>query len=236
MGITRGTDIVREGLVFSVDAANPRSYPGSGTTLYDLKRLNNGTMSGPLSPNNSPQFNPNNMGCIDFDGVDDRITFNNFDIGTSDFSVSSWIKTTQTSFGYIIAQGGQGNSAAERGFGMATNNGVLYGFIATDSRIFVSNNSGTLVNDGKWHNVAGVWDRSDKLKWYINGVFEKEGDISSASSYNISSDNNGLIGTYGNASIGFFDGNIGPTTLYLKALPAAEVKQNYKALKGRFIN
>jgi hypothetical protein len=174
------------------------------------------------------------MGCIDFDGVDDRITFNSFDVGTSDFSVNSWIKSTETSFGYIIAQGGQGNSAAQRGFGMAVNNGVLYGFIATDNRIFVSNNSGTMVNDGKWYNVAGVWDRSDKLKWYINGVFEKEGDISSASSYNISSGNNGLMGTYGSAAGGFFNGNIGPTTLYFKALSPSEIQQNYNSLKGRF--
>ncbi len=234
MATTAGLNIIREELVFSVDAANLKSYPGSGTTLYDLKGSNNGTMSGPLSPNNSPQFDPNNMGCINFDGTDDRITFNNFDIGTSDFSVNSWIKATQTSFGYIIAQGGQGNSAAQRGFGMAINNGVLYGFIATDSRIFVSNNSGTMVNDGKWYNVAGVWDRSDKLKWYINGVFEKEGDISSASSYNISSGNNGLMGTYGSADGGFFDGNIGPTTLYFKTLSPSEIQQNYNALKGRF--
>jgi hypothetical protein len=36
MGFHRGPNIVRDGLVLALDAASPRSYPGSGTTWYDL--------------------------------------------------------------------------------------------------------------------------------------------------------------------------------------------------------
>ena len=36
MGFYRGPNIVRDGLVLALDAASPRSYPGSGTTWYDL--------------------------------------------------------------------------------------------------------------------------------------------------------------------------------------------------------
>ena len=39
MGITRGPNIVTDGLVFAVDAANPKSYPGSGTAWKDLTIL-----------------------------------------------------------------------------------------------------------------------------------------------------------------------------------------------------
>ena len=219
---------IKKGLVFAIDPARKDSYPGSGTTATDLVGTHNGTFT------SSPTFVNENGGVIDFDGTD-RITFNNFDIGTSDLSVISWVRTTNTSFQYIIAQGGQGNSAAERGFGMATGDGYVYGFIATTTRTFVSGNPIAAINDGNWHQVAGVWDRSDKLTFYVDGVFDQEGDISSADSYNISNaSNNCFLGTYGNASTGFLQGDLGPITLYLKALSAQEVTQNYNRLKGRF--
>jgi hypothetical protein len=36
MGFQRGPNIVRDGLILALDAASTRSYPGSGTSLYDL--------------------------------------------------------------------------------------------------------------------------------------------------------------------------------------------------------
>ena len=47
MGFFRGPNIVRDGLVLALDAASPRSYPGSGTTWYDLSgNSNDFTISG----------------------------------------------------------------------------------------------------------------------------------------------------------------------------------------------
>jgi len=40
MGFHRGPNIVRDGLVLLLDAASSRSYPGSGTTWYDLSGNN----------------------------------------------------------------------------------------------------------------------------------------------------------------------------------------------------
>ena len=229
MGLAHGVNIVKDGLVFSIDPANPRSYPGSGTTVTDIVGTNNGTFS------SSPTFVNENGGIIDFDSTD-RINFDNFDIGTNDLSVTSWIRTTHSSFQYIIAQGGQNNSSDQRGFGIATNgDGYVYGFIATTTRTFVSGNPTTAVNDGNWHQVAGVWDRSDKLTWYVDGVFDQEGDISSADGYDISKVGlNCFLGTYGSATGGFFHGDLGPTLLYNRALSAGEILQNYNRVKGRF--
>ena len=36
MGIVYNTSIIRDGLVLHLDAANVKSYPGSGTTWTDL--------------------------------------------------------------------------------------------------------------------------------------------------------------------------------------------------------
>jgi hypothetical protein len=65
-----GQNIVTNGLVLNLDAANKDSYPGTGTTWTDLSgNGNNGTLI------NGPSFLSNvNSGIIKFDGVDDYIS------------------------------------------------------------------------------------------------------------------------------------------------------------------
>ena len=74
-----GNRIVTDGLIFAVDAANPISYPGSGTTWNDLTlNKNNGTLI------NGPTFSSANAGSIVFDGVNDEV------IGTKFNFVKFW--------------------------------------------------------------------------------------------------------------------------------------------------
>jgi hypothetical protein len=68
MGLSHGVNIVKDGLVFSIDAANQRSYPRSGTDWFNLENL---TISGSLI--NGPNFDNNNQGSIDLEGIDDYI-------------------------------------------------------------------------------------------------------------------------------------------------------------------
>lgn len=70
MASAAGPNIVTDNLKLFFDAANPKSYPGSGTTVYDLSGNNNhGTLL------NSPTFSSDQGGCFTFDGSDDRISF-----------------------------------------------------------------------------------------------------------------------------------------------------------------
>ncbi len=84
-----GPDINENGLVLSLDAANYKSYTGSGTTWRDLSgNSNNGTLT------NGPTFNAANMGAIVFDGTDDKVTISmnsSFIYGVSPFSLNAWI-------------------------------------------------------------------------------------------------------------------------------------------------
>lgn len=59
---------VTSGLVMYLDAANPKSYPGSGTAWTDISRNNNNA-----TLTNGPTFNSANSGNIVFDGVDDYL-------------------------------------------------------------------------------------------------------------------------------------------------------------------
>ena len=67
MATNGGPNIIEDGLVFAVDAANKKSYPGSGTTWIDLAGSNNGTLT------NGPTFDSGNGGSFDFDGADDSV-------------------------------------------------------------------------------------------------------------------------------------------------------------------
>lgn len=73
MALYHSPSIVTSGLTLYLDAANPRSYPGSGTTWFDLSgNGNSGGLSG------GPTFNSANGGNIVFDGVNDFCTGPNF--------------------------------------------------------------------------------------------------------------------------------------------------------------
>lgn len=66
MGIAYNTSIVRDGLVLHLDAANVKSYPGTGTAWNDLSgNSNNGALT------NGPTYSSANNGTIIFDGVND---------------------------------------------------------------------------------------------------------------------------------------------------------------------
>ena len=67
-----GPRIVTDGLIACLDAANTKSYPGSGTVWTDIS--GNGR-NGPLI--NGPTFNSSNRGSIQFDGTNDYINFGN---------------------------------------------------------------------------------------------------------------------------------------------------------------
>ena len=88
MGFYRGPNIVKDGLVLHLDAANYKSYPGSGTTWSDLSgNGNNGTLT------NGPTFDSGNRGSIVFDGSNDFVYLSNpssLAFGTGDFSIEIW--------------------------------------------------------------------------------------------------------------------------------------------------
>ena len=64
MALAHSPKIVTDGLVLCLDAGNPKSYPGSGTTWTDLSgQGNNGTLV------NGVGYVGTNGGSLSFDGV-----------------------------------------------------------------------------------------------------------------------------------------------------------------------
>jgi hypothetical protein len=97
MAVSYNTSLVRNGLVLYLDAANKKSYSGTGTSWIDLSgNSNNATLE------NGAGYNANNNGTMSFDAIDDYANITNSSIGnfgTSNFSVNCWFKASSGSSG-----------------------------------------------------------------------------------------------------------------------------------------
>ena len=91
MGISAGPSGVSDGLVFQLDAANLRSYSGSGNTANGLISGIGGTLV------NGTGFSSANNGSFFFDGTNDYIEVSNSNLltfGTNSFSIDLWLYST----------------------------------------------------------------------------------------------------------------------------------------------
>jgi len=231
MGLAHSPSIVIDGLRFCLDAANTKSYPGSGTTWTDISGKNHdGTLT------NGPTFSSDNGGCIVFDGANDHIGMlgTATDLGINDtsssFSFSVWFKTGVTSEKYMF-DNFDGNT---QDISCRLDGGKL--------ELYLRGSSGGIVNAVRygsytlnaWNNAVYNFDSStspDTFTAYVNGI--NTGTSTSHFSGNFESGSNFRIGMRP-AGGGQFSGRIACAMLYNKSLTEAEVKQNYNALKGRF--
>jgi hypothetical protein len=220
MAFSYSPKIVTDGLVLCLDAANNRSYPGSGTAWTDLSQGgNNGALT------NGPTFNSANGGSIVFDGTNDYVSLGNPSLyqivqGT----ISAWVRTSSpgNSFRGIITK--------QSNYGLFTLDGVLvtYDWFSNQTR-----STGINIADNTWKNVVMAFTTntgspSNNAIIYLNGI--------SVLTTTIKFSNNNIelqIGNGGDATQ-YISGNIAATSLYNRALSATEILQNYNATKTRF--
>jgi len=219
--------IVINGLVLALDAANTRSYSGSGTTWTDLSgRGNNGTLT------NGPTYNSANGGSIVFDGTDDYVTLSSSQIapGTGAFTWNFWAKSTRTQQDYSILFSGNGSNSDYGVIGLdkRVGNGLVYyanGFRIQDADITFF---------GNWIYVSFIGNGgstgSRTLRLYKNGV---QAGSTYTFDYNFTS-TTPYIGANHSALSECMGGNISSVSYYNRALSAAEIQQNFNALRGRF--
>jgi len=233
MGIDYNNIIVSDGLVFYIDAANPRCYSGTGLTANGLVGGIGGTLV------NGIGFSSQNNGSFFYDGSDDYfrlpVNFFNPDSG-SPFTVSIWFKTGTS--GMIFGQ--------ESGETPGTGSGWVPAiYVDTNGKIrtscFYGGNtsnqsvSAISVNDNLWHQITVTFESSSHksfLDGILFGTISKTQQNYSATYYYYlgSGKNTGWINA-GNMTL---SGNISNFMFYNRALSAQEILQNYNATKGRY--
>ena len=226
------TDIIRNGLVFNMDAANRASIiPSTSTTFNTVDTGISGSFINDTFYDSST-ITPS----YDFDGSDDYIQTNFIKDVTNDFSVFSWINVDSSSNSkyYILGTREESTSAStSKGFTFLLNSSrEVYARIFTTTSNITQVNAGVVTN-GIWANVAFTYIASSKiLKIFRNGV--EVGSATGTAAGVTSPDSIGIGRVATGGSYSYFDGNIGPSQIYNRALSAAEVLHNYNALKSRF--
>ena len=235
MGIAYNTSIATDGLVFNLDAANIRSYVGSGNTSYSLN--NNIT----LALNNGVGFTSTNRGMFSLDGTNDYMSSSDFNIpftnnGQYTFEAVCKFNTNPNAYQTVFLYGNsnyEGLILGKSRSGYA--NGALYGGVYWPGNAVISIGSSTgsqIVSMGLVHFTFTLSKPSTVYvaKLYINGVLDNT-TTSSVTNYSLSTLN---LFTVGGPNFDFVNGNIAVLKVYNRALSDAEVKQNYNALRDRF--
>ena len=254
MSYANGPRIVTDGLVLHLDAANRKSYPGSGSTWYDLSGNNyHGSINGATFADNT--FN--------FDGTDDYIdlsshasnlifdspvTINSFIFPTSDISVGNTIlylgnginDINTDNLDWFSMRYGDSTSAMtnesftlSKGINQQTPN--VQSTVNVDGEVSLGN-----AYRNKWVNYV---DRSNSTSWNIK-VNDTSLTLTGSSYWNgnlfgfgedISPKSKVGIGCFLRDNIvHVFNGKIAMVSIYNRELTDAELTQNYNAFKGRY--
>ena len=225
-----GPKIITDGLVLCLDAANTKSYLGTGTTWNDLSgNNNNGTLT------NGPTFSSNNGGSIVFDGTNDRVAttspFGDIDWATTAWSCCSFANFTEYGDRTLVNL----NSATSSNY-VCTNivgyNKIYWYFVknSTNTQNGFSTAGNNFVNAPELVYIVVTYNGSGLVTSNIN--FYKNGTLLTTAGGGLASITNTTSITIGGVNYPF-KGNIYNFSLYNRVLSASEISQNYNALKGR---
>ena len=225
-------NIITDGLVLYLDAANTKSYISGSTTWNDISRGgNNGVLT------NNPTYNPLNGGNIVFDGIDDYIQINNSSIlnPTQKITLCAWSKYNGIYSGFyapIIFKKNTSSSYFEQYQLVYLTNGTVQVALGNGSTNQYATSPLSYTN--QLINVVGTIDTPNNIiKIYVNGDLKATTSIIYPTM--ITSTNPVIVG--GNAQSGFpgyMGGNIYNASIYNRVLSSEEILQNYNTTKSRF--
>jgi hypothetical protein len=247
MSLSHSPQISLNGLVLCLDAANRKSYPGSGTTWTDLSgNGNNGTLV------NGVGYNSSNLGSLSFDGVNDYIDTAFTYVNNNDYTMGCWINTSVTQLcgligirrqftdtnwfqsnlyitGDVVA-GISGNFLKFDDFNFDNGPPKVY---PAQRSLFLNTES---ITTGTWRYIV-ISSDSIGARMYVDGQLKLEDNTSPSPTRFEPA--NFLIGAAGNYPSGLlsgyhYNGQMSGVSFYTRALTAQEIQQNFNALKGRF--
>jgi hypothetical protein len=219
LGVSRGMGprIIRDELVAYYDATNPKSYSGSGNTVYDLSgNGRNGTLT------NGVAFSSNNRGYFVFDGSNDYIDCSTipstFWVDNS-WSVSIWIKFDR------VDVGDQGLIGTNGSLCLIERSATAYlGLWGNDS------NSVTTLKTNTWYHIVFCYNNLNYLqRIFIDGVIDRSTTGSKSN----------LTGTGTNIgrvpfAFGYFKGQIASAQFYNRNLSNNEVRSLYLSTAQKY--
>ena len=223
MSVSYGSSVITSGLVWCIDAGNIKSYPGSGTTVYDLvnKQPSISMSGGTTYTSSSPSY-------WTFDGVDDYIGGSSLTTALSGGTAEIWtyINAINRNQGFLALNSG---ASSYINFWMPSSNTMRWEVIGTTGSAYSTINATTVSTTGVWYHFLGTFDGTT-TKIYVNGNLETSQNMS-----------NVPTGSYtAPIQVGRYDASypssarIPIAKFYNRALSADEVRQNFNATRGRY--
>ena len=214
-----GPNVIYDGLVLYLDAANNKSYVSGSTSWLDLTSNQNvGTLT------NGPTFNTGSGGSIVFDGTNDYVNCGfSQNVNSNTFTYCFWASPPEIA-GTLL-----GNSK-DAGGAQIYLDLTSISLVKQDS--FVMGNFSTSTAKPNW-NCYCISYLSPNISFYLNGILTSYATYSTTFDFTSS---NRLIG--GRFSVGSiyqpYKGKVAIVHLYNRVLSATEILQNYNAVKTRF--
>lgn len=215
--------IVTDGLVLYLDATNPKSYPGTGTSWYDLSGNNN--ISGLIS---GSSFNTSVGGCISLDGSNDYVNV----AWTSNPSVNSFTINIWHNWNGATLSGYAGlfHGLTTSNYGRLLINGAGKYYIENGAATFFSNIS---ILSNKWNYMSFVINLSNATQKIYNNGYEIGASTNITTPVVMS--NSFMVGYgYSLPTYYIYSGLIANVSFYNRPLADSEILQNYITLKSRF--
>lgn len=242
MGFYRGPETINRNLLFYLDAANHKSYPGSGTATTNLAyNGNNGVLT------NGVGFNSANGGYFTFDGNDDYIEYGSIDSSNpmslsqfetqNNFTIETWVYIRNTGDPYqrIIDKSNGGSSA--NGWSLFVNHNVA----STKRLNFGVNGNSPIQYYGSDAYQYDAWNHIVITKGSTYGWTYKAYNNGNLLTTNTgqsvqfpTTTTNMRIGSWNHTTARELNGNLAYIKAYAATLSDEEVLQNYNATKGRF--
>ena len=229
MGFYRGPNIVTDGLVLALDAANRQSHVSGSTTWRDLSGNNN---SGSLV--NGPTFSTEAGGSIVFDGSNDYAQISPVN-ASSQFTLNFWIKCVQTG-----SVGNTSYSGIINKFNGVANQRNRFLLESNFRRFYFQSIIGGVSSDIYSNLFSSIQNQISMCSLTYNGslvtFYLNTNNVGSSSLSGVldSSTSQPTIGWGATSADYYFNGNIYIGQIYNRALSDSEIQQNYNATKTRF--
>lgn len=225
--------IVTSGLIWHIDPTDSASYPGSGSTIYDLVGSNNGAFEGGVYVDAN--------GHLILDGVNDAIYFgtittaNSISIGASSFTIQGWGYRINSGnvFGMIYAQYGAGNIDRAAMFVYLPQARAIAS-LWVGSTNYQTQNYGANMTYNEWHMYTMTYDNSAQtLSIWVDTT--QDVPILTGLASPLSINRQFRLGSSGTSvSVNEWYGRIGAFMHYNRVLSASEIAQNYNATKADY--
>ncbi len=203
-------------LVMNLDASDTDSYPGSGTTWFDISyKGNDGTVT------NATHTTISGIDTFSFDGSGDFVSIGQPIPTGSSYSISAWVYANNTTFSHNIV------SSQDSPFWIAS--GTLYAGVG-GSYTEVSYGSFPL---NTWKHVAMTFNTtSNTMTLYINGAQVSQ-NTNVTSNY---TSQNTFIGSHfsGGNNVSFWGGYIAQVKIYTSEQTSTQVLDHFNLTKSKY--